>query len=135
MNQHDEPAQQPLQVVYTVPHENTPAVGKRSRLACGLVAIIMSVLGLLMCGLGLNLGIHNFMLGKTGKGVAQLLITILNWGGFILSGLLMMAYIGWLTIWIQYAVTLGMFVWGLIDGIIILSNKNYKDADGNLLAD
>lgn len=62
------------------------------------------ILGLLLGGLG----IHNFYLGYTGKAVAQLLITVLSFG--------ILAFIP--------------AIWGLIEGIMILTDKNYLDADG-----
>ena len=62
------------------------------------------ILGLLLGGLG----IHNFYLGYTGKAVAQLLITVLSFG--------LLAFIP--------------AIWGLIEGIMILTDKNYLDADG-----
>ena len=71
--------------------------GGKSRMAAGL-------LGLLLGGLG----IHNFYLGYTGKGITQLLITVLSFG--------LLAFIP--------------AIWGLIEGIMILTDKNYLDADG-----
>lgn len=62
------------------------------------------ILGLLLGGLG----IHNFYLGYTGKAVAQLLITLLSFG--------LLAFIP--------------AIWGLIEGVMILTDKNYLDADG-----
>ena len=60
-----------------------------------------------------SLGVHNFYLGYTGKAVAQLLITILSCGILsVVSG-----------------------VWGLIEGIMILSGSMNKDANGNILTD
>ena len=56
-------------------------------------------------------GVHNFYLGFTGKAVAQLLISVLSCG--ILSPV--------------------SAIWGLIEGIMILSSNDYKDADGNTL--
>ena len=58
-------------------------------------------------------GVHNFYLGFTGKAVAQLLITILSCGilSFV-SG-----------------------IWGLIEGILILTGSSNKDAKGNTLID
>ncbi len=58
-------------------------------------------------------GVHNFYLGYTGKAVAQLLITILSCGilSFV-SG-----------------------IWGLIEGILILTGSIPVDADGNELRD
>ena len=59
------------------------------------------------------LGVHNFYLGYTGKAVAQLLITILSCGCLApVSG-----------------------IWGLIEGIMILTCDINKDANGNDLKD
>lgn len=57
-------------------------------------------------------GVHNFYLGNTGKAVAQLLITILSCGVLsFVSG-----------------------VWGLIEGIMILTGSIAVDGKGNPLA-
>ena len=68
--------------------------------------------GLLGIFLG-SLGIHNFYLGYTGKAVAQLLITILTCGigGIVTS------------------------IWGLIEGIFILTGRINVDAQGKPLTD
>lgn len=58
-------------------------------------------------------GVHNFYLGYTGKAIAQLLITILSFG--ILSFI--------------------PAIWGLIEGVMILTDKNYLDGDGFPLSD
>ena len=58
-------------------------------------------------------GVHNFYLGFTGKAVAQLLITILSC--FVLSPV--------------------SAVWGLIEGIMILTGSIDKDAKGIKLVD
>ena len=58
-------------------------------------------------------GVHNFYLGYTGKAVAQLLITILSC--FVLSFV--------------------SAVWGLIEGILILTGSINVDAEGNRLVD
>ena len=63
--------------------------------------------GLLGIFLG-GLGIHNFYLGYTGKAIAQIALSICFGAGAI---------------------------WGLIEGIMILSSNDYKDADGNTLRD
>lgn len=68
--------------------------------------------GLLGIFLG-SLGVHNFYLGYTGKAVAQLLITILTLGfGSIISG-----------------------IWGLIEGILILTGSINVDGRGIPLRD
>ena len=58
-------------------------------------------------------GVHNFYLGYTGKAVGQLLITVLSC--FILSPV--------------------SAIWGLIEGIMILSGSINTDAEGNELVD
>ena len=58
-------------------------------------------------------GVHNFYLGFTGKAVAQLLITVLSCG--ILS--------------------FASAIWGLIEGILILTGSINVDAEGNSLVD
>lgn len=66
--------------------------------------IAAGVLGILLGGLG----VHNFYLGYTGKAVAQLLITVLTCGfGGVISG-----------------------VWGLIEGIMILTGSIAVDGRG-----
>lgn len=54
-------------------------------------------------------GVHNFYLGYNGKAIAQLLITLLSL--FLLS-------------WVSA-------IWGLIEGILILTGNIKKDASGN----
>ena len=58
-------------------------------------------------------GVHNFYLGNTGKAVAQLLITLLSC--FVLSVV--------------------SAIWGLIEGILILTGSINTDANGNPLRD
>ena len=58
-------------------------------------------------------GVHNFYLGYNGKAVAQLLMTILSCGILgIVSG-----------------------IWGLIEGILILTGSINVDAQGNPLGE
>lgn len=58
-------------------------------------------------------GVHNFYLGYNGKAIAQLLITLLSL--FLLS-------------WVSA-------IWGLIEGILILTGSIKEDAFGNPLVD
>ena len=58
-------------------------------------------------------GIHNFYLGYTGKAIAQLLITVLSCGFLAIAS----------------------EIWGLIEGIMILTGSIDKDANGNPLKD
>ena len=66
--------------------------------------------GLLGIFLG-SIGVHNFYLGYTGKAVAQLLITVLSCG----------------------ALSVISSVWGLVEGILILTGSINVDANGNTL--
>lgn len=68
--------------------------------------------GLLGIFLG-GLGVHNFYLGYTGKAVAQLLISLLSCG-----------FLAW-----------GSAIWGLIEGILILTGSISVDGNGNPLKD
>jgi len=68
--------------------------------------------GLLGIFLG-SFGVHNFYLGYTGKAVGQLLITVLSCGflSFVSA------------------------IWGLVEGILILTGSINVDAEGNYLVD
>lgn len=68
--------------------------------------------GLLGIFLG-SLGVHNFYLGYTGKAIAQLLISLLSCGFLAVVS----------------------EIWGLIEGIQILTGSIDTDAKGNKLAD
>ena len=68
--------------------------------------------GLLGIFLG-ALGVHNFYLGYTGKAVGQLLLTVLSCG--------MLSFVSW--------------IWGLVEGIMILSGSITTDAQGEPLGD
>ena len=74
----------------------------KSKIAAGILGILLGALG-----------VHNFYLGYTGKGIAQLLITVLTCGwGSIFSG-----------------------IWGLIEGILILTGSINVDGSGRPLRD
>jgi len=91
---------------------------------CGVPAFISSTpkyritAGLLALAFG-SLGVHNFYLGYAGKATIQLCLSIIGlctlcviWGILIL------------------AIT---YLWGIIEGIIILSGGIYKDKNGVFL--
>ena len=58
-------------------------------------------------------GVHNFYLGFTGKAIAQVLITVLSCG----------------------MLSFASGIWGLIEGILILTGSISVDANGNPLRD
>lgn len=76
----------------TDPTNQYPPEAQKSKVAAGILGIFLG-----------GIGVHNFYIGRTGRGVAQLLITLLSLG--FLSPI--------------------SAVWGLIEGILILaSNPN-----------
>ena len=77
----------------------------KSKMAAGLLGIFLGCLG-----------IHNFYLGYTGKAVAQLLLTL----------------VGWIACGIGPLVA---SVWGLVEGIMILTGSIRVDANGRPLKD
>jgi len=74
---------------------STLGVSPKNRIVAGFLGICIG-----------GLGIHNFYLGFTTKGVIQLVLTI--------------------TLFFWWAAT----IWGLVEGIIILTSKDPKDANG-----
>ena len=78
----------------------------KSKLAAGLLGIFLG-----------SLGVHNFYLGYTTKGLIQLLVTLL--GGVLTCGIASFA----------------IYVWGLVEGIMILTGSINTDANGNPLKD
>ncbi len=91
------------------PYQNYPQGGygykdpnAKSKIAAGILGILLGALG-----------VHNFYLGYTGKGVAQVLITVLSCG----------------------ALSWASAIWGLIEGILILAGSISTDATGRPLSD
>jgi TM2 domain-containing membrane protein YozV len=74
-----------------------PAGEQKSKLTAGLLGIFLG-----------GLGIHNFYLGYTGKGIAQICLSFCFGAGYI---------------------------WGLVEGIMILTGAINKDAKGVPLKD
>ena len=71
----------------------------------GKSKVVAGLLGICLGGLG----IHNFYLGNTGRAIAQIIVTLVTCGA---GGL-----------------------WGVIEGILILTGNINTDADGNPLED
>lgn len=82
----------------------------RSRLTAGLFGIFLG-----------QFGVHNFYLGYTTKAIIQVCVS----GACILLACCtgMLSIIG----------VLGMWIWGLVEGIMILTGHIDKDANGNRL--
>ncbi len=81
----------------------------KSKIAAGLLAIFLG-----------SFGVHNFYLGYTSKAVMQLVLTIV---GMVLS----CAFVG-------VFIVLGVEIWAIVEGVMILIGKIDTDAQGNLLA-
>lgn len=88
----------------------TVSSNAKSKLAAGLLGIFLGCLG-----------VHNFYLGYTGKAVTQLVLTIL---GVVLSCVVIGVFL-----------VLGTSIWGLVEGIMILTGSIDKDGQGNFLGD
>ena len=78
----------------------------KSRLVIGLIGIFLG-----------TLGIHNFILGHTNRGVTQLLLTVV--GSIFTFGISAFA----------------VWVWALVESIQILTGQITHDAHGNPLTD
>lgn len=85
-------------------------MGAKSKVAAGLLGIFLG-----------SFGVHNFYLGYTTKAVIQLVCTIV---GYLLC-----------CVGIGVFVVMGIGIWGLVEGIMILVGKIDTDASGNLLKD
>ena len=90
---------------YNNNYNNMNGGQRKSRVAAGVLGILLGCFG-----------VHNFYLGYTGKAVAQLLLTLVGW---ILCGL--------------GPVAAG--IWGLIEGIMILTGSISRDGYGNPLGE
>lgn len=84
---------------YTSNSNNTVVTGQKSKFIAGILAILLG-----------TLGIHNFYLGYTKKGITQLLLFVF--------------FLGWVS-----------FIWGIVDAIRIFTDKITCDAKGVPLAD
>ena len=93
-----------------VAHKSQATEGAKSKLAAGLLGIFLGCYG-----------VHNFYLGYTAKAITQLVLTI----------------VGYLTscIGVGVLIVLGVAIWTLVEGIMILAGKIDTDANGVPLKD
>ena len=84
---------------------NTNEPASKSKILAGILGILFGCYG-----------VHNFYLGYTGKAVAQLVLTI----------------IGMLTSWLFIGIVpiFAVWIWSLIEGILILTGNIDTDANG-----
>lgn len=93
-----------------VPNRELPPADAKSKLAAGLFGIFLG-----------SFGVHNFYLGYTGKAVTQLVLSIV---GILLSCIVVGVFI-----------LIGVGIWGLVEGIMILTGTISTDANGQMLKD
>lgn len=82
----------------------------KSKIAAGLLGIFLG-----------SFGVHNFYLGYTAKAVTQLVLTLV---GYVLCCVVVGVFL-----------VMGVGIWGLVEGIMILTGKISTDAQGNPLSD
>lgn len=99
------PQGDPYQQPY-VPYQIPYGYNQKSKIAAGILGILLGVFG-----------VHNFYLGYTGKAVAQLLISLI--GGIFTCGL----------------ATVAVEIWGLVEGIMILTGSIKVDGHNVPLSD
>ncbi len=71
-----------------------------------------------------GLGVHSFYLGYKTKGILHIIFYCAA------IPLAIIPYVGWVT---GVPLALANSIWALVEAIIIVSNKEFKDARGNLL--
>ncbi|MFA5801589.1 MAG: TM2 domain-containing protein [Thermoleophilia bacterium] len=86
------------------------APGAKSKMAAGIMGIVVG-----------GFGVHNFYLGNIGKAVAQLLLMVF---GIVLA-----------CVFVGYFLMMAAWIWGLIEGVMILTGSINTDSDGNPLKD
>lgn len=112
---------------------------RRSKLAAGLLGIFLGYLG-----------VHNFYLGRTGRAAAQLILSVAGFAGYFItffslfamaasthmSGMPMPAVsLGFMFAVLSVLAVLASGLWGLIEGIMILSGSVKMDGRGVPLKD
>ncbi len=96
---------------------STPTEGVKSKLAAGLLGILLG-----------GLGIHRFYLGYIGIGAAMLILYLFGWFFTFFS-----IFTCGISSIIGIPLLVAVQIWGLIEGILILTGSINKDAKGRPL--
>ena len=99
----------PINATSTSESVNSENVNHTSSSTVGKSRLLAGLLGIFLG----TFGVHNFYLGYTGKAIAQLLISLLSCG----------------------ILAFASGIWGLVEGIMILSGSITVDGNGNELKD
>lgn len=102
------PGAPPPQTVYVQQVPGAVMAPPKSRIVAGLLGIFLG-----------GLGIHRFYLGQTGIGAVMLALQLVGWATFCL--------------FIGVFLCIGVGVWGLIEGVLILVGVINTDAFGRPL--
>ena len=94
---------------------------RKSKLAAGLLGIFLGAYG-----------VHNFYLGYTKKAIIQVAVT---GGSIVLSFILGITVVGLFLVFIPIMASMGMGIWGMVEGIMILAGKIDVDGKGLPLKD
>ena len=104
---------------------------RKSKMTAGLFGIFLGLFG-----------VHNFYLGYKGKAITQVVVSsvsiLLQLINYILFFVLVWVGVGVIFYFIAVLCWLPMFgmqIWGLVEGILILSGKINTDAKGGSLRD
>jgi len=97
----------PPRQIFSIPLRKTVYCSERSYIIAGILAIEFGYLG-----------VHNFYMKYYKKGIIQLSVS--------LGITLLVNYLQWFSL----IIITGMWLWGIIEGILILSGKIYTDGEG-----
>lgn len=104
--QNQQPMYHPPQYQPQAGMEPPPGYIQKSRVAAGILAILLGVLG-----------VHSFYLGNTSRGLMQLLLSLV--GSIVTCGISAIV----------------VEIWGILDGIKLLDGRINTDANGVFLKD
>ena len=94
-------------------------MNQKSKLASALFAFLLG-----------GVGVHDFYLGYTAKGIMHVAMYII---GVFLACFGIIPYIGWLIALLGVILAIGNSVWAIIEGIMICAKRDFHDVHGNTL--